>query len=101
MKKVGIIYSPGFGAEWSSWGDPLSALDQELAAAIQAEKPQEDLLRIAEKNWPGEYVGGLDQAKVQWVDEGVQFFIDEYDGNESVVLREDGELWIIAKEAVK
>lgn len=29
--KIGIIYSPGFGAGWSTWGCEAMALDQELA----------------------------------------------------------------------
>ncbi len=99
MKKIGIVYSPGFGAGWSSWGDDNSALDQEMARAIEAGEPLPEILRIANKNWPNQYTGGLENVRVQWVDEGTQFLIDEYDGSESVVLRDDGEIWRTAKES--
>ena len=97
MKKVGIIYSPGFGAGWSTWNEPSMALDQELAHLIYSGNVGEDgINRVAKQNWPRAYLGGLDNAVVQWVDEGTEFFIDEYDGAESIIFRDDEEVWIKA-----
>lgn len=95
-KKVGILYSPGYGAGWSTWGDPDMALDQELVQAIAAGKHKEDIHFIALKNWPNEYMGGLDDLQVEWVDEGTAFRIKEYDGYESIEYG-DNTQWLIAK----
>lgn len=91
--KVGIIWSPGFGAGWSTWGEPESAVDQQLAKAIDDELPMERIEEIAERNWPGQYQGGLADAQVVWVEYGQAFRIDEYDGNESLIIDND---WQVA-----
>jgi hypothetical protein len=98
-KKIGIIVSGGHGAGWSTWGDPRSSLDQELAKAIDSNASQDELSRIASKNWPKEYQGGLSDCTVEWVDEGVAFKITEYDGAEGIEFKCD-DIWLIAKEQV-
>lgn len=94
--KIGIVYSPGFGAGWSTWGDLESALDQELAHAIHNNESIDVIEQIANKNWPDQYTGGLSDCIVEWVEEGTQFVIDEYDGNESIVIN-SGDYWVVAK----
>lgn len=93
---IGIIYSPGYGAGWSTWGKAEMALDQELANAISNDEPYSKCVEIAIKNWPGEYYGGLEDCQVEWVEEGTQFIIEEYDGNESIQFNYDN-YWQIAK----
>jgi hypothetical protein len=88
-QKIGIIYSPGYGAGWSTWGDSRSALDQELALAINSGKSFPVLCEIAERNWPDQYTGGLHDAKVLWVTDGTAFRVEEYDGWEGVTLVDD------------
>lgn len=95
-EKVGIVYSPGYGAGWSTWGVPEMALDQELAHAIQDGLPFEELEAIAERNWPDEYFGGLRGTRVRWVDPGTLFKIEEYDGNESITFCEEN-CWMVAR----
>lgn len=92
--KIGIIYSPGFGAGWSTWGCEAMALDQELAHAIE-EGNKEKIAEIAENNWPEEYKGGLHDCVVEWVEKGTAFTINEYDGSESLELAER-KSWSIA-----
>lgn len=93
-EKVGIIYSPGFGAGWSTWGCEKMALDQELAHAIE-EGDVAKSWSIAESNWPDECKLGLSDCKVLWVKKGTLFSITEYDGNESIEFAYDKE-WQIA-----
>ncbi len=93
--KVGIIWSPGFGAGWSTWGCPEMALDQELAIVIDSGAPYAEILKVAEKNWPDQYMGGLDDCQVEWVDKGTAFSIDEYDGSESIEFA-DRKSWSVA-----
>ena len=92
--KIGIIYSSGFGAGWSTWGDSEQALDQELAHAIE-NLPCEEWVKVAEKNWPDAYKGGLDDCQVEWVEKGTAFSIEEYDGSESIEFA-DRKGWSIA-----
>ena len=82
--KVAVIVSPGFGAGWSTWGAAESCMDGELAKAILDGETASVVEGIAERNWPDAYQGGLHQAVVEWVDEGTQFEIREYDGHESL-----------------
>lgn len=82
--KIGILVSGGFGAGWSTWNEPECALDQELVQALENKLSEEEIMAIAEKNWPKSYKGGLMNCEVIWVDKGTQYRITEYDGNESI-----------------
>jgi hypothetical protein len=95
-KTIGVIVSGGYGAGWSTWGCPEMALDQELAQAIHNELPYEEIEQIAKRNWPNEYMGGLHQCHVEWLDEGTLFRIEEYDGSESLHFP-DHYQWQVAK----
>lgn len=93
-EQIGIIYSPGYGAGWSTWGCEEMALDQELAKAISEGKSYNEIYAIAIKNWPNEYMGGLGDCVVEWVDKGTQFKIEEYDGSESITFNH-GDYWSV------
>lgn len=83
--KVAVIYSPGYGAGWYTWNTQLPEIlfDPDIVAAVLA-KDLQKATRIAEQKYPDIYTGGLDQAVVIWIAEGVPFRITEYDGSESV-----------------
>jgi hypothetical protein len=87
IDNIGIIYSPGYGAGWSTWGDAGQALDQELAIAIDNSEPYENVEAIAKRNWPNAYLGGLADCQVEWVEKGTQFIVEEYDGSESLTFQ--------------
>jgi hypothetical protein len=72
------------------------ALDQELADAIERKAPLTELTEIAERNWPGEYTGGLRDLTVKWVTPGTVFKVVEYDGYESLEFKNDGDIWMVA-----
>jgi len=99
-EQVAIIYSPGFGAGWSTWGCPEMALDQELAKAIETGGNHE-VYRVASENWPDGYKGGLLDCVVRWVDKGTLFEIREYDGSESLHILEEHNPYIAATPWVK
>ena len=82
--QVAVLVSKGYGAGWSTWGAPESCLDGEIAQAILDGRPDQEISEIAERNWPGQYQGGLGDCVVEWVAEGQPFEIDEYDGAESL-----------------
>ena len=93
--KVGVLISTGWGAGFLTWGAPLEAIfDPELIYLVETHK-HDDMLEYVQKTYPDAYTGGLDDLLVVWVDEGTEFFIDEYDGSESIVFKSSID-WITA-----
>ena len=99
--KVAIIYSPGFGAGWSTWNTEYSEYGQDLifdpglADLLINRKSQDQIEAYVALKWTGVYTGGLEQARVEWLAQGVEFKITEYDGSESLQFR-NSEEWITA-----
>jgi len=83
--KVAVLYSPGFGAGWVSWNTEHSeylAFDKDLVKAVI----DGDLSLAAElaESRCDIYTGGARDLKIEWLNPGDMFEIEEYDGNESV-----------------
>lgn len=95
VDKIGIIVSGGYGTGWSTWGEPELALDQKLANLIETE-PYEKWEQYCKETYPEEYLGGLEDCSVTWVEKGTRFRIEEYDGSESLIL-EHTQSWQIAE----
>lgn len=83
--KVAVLYSPSFGAGWSTWNEDMEGLvfDHIIVNAVLAGDKDAALAR-AREILPGGYFGGIDDLCVKWVSIGAQFEITEYDGAESV-----------------
>jgi len=90
---VAVIISRGFGAGWSTWNyeDDLNEamkFDSRLVDLIEngeSEKITEDFLQNL---WGVDYsicTLGSNGLDVVWLPFGTQFYIDEYDGAESIV----------------
>jgi len=93
--KVGVLVSPGFGAGFYTWGYPMEAIfDPTLIELVENQKIQE-AVDYCESKWPEEYSGGVQDLRVVWVPEGKEFIIEEYDGSESLMLKEEYN-WITA-----
>ena len=97
--QVAVLYSPGYGAGWSTWNIEYNykelIFDPGLVNLVSAGREQEEIVVYATLKWPGAYLGGLEGLDIRWVPVGAYFRINEEDGNERVVLR-DEEDWIIA-----
>lgn len=95
--KVAVLVSPGFGAGWSSWdhtyGDAL-IFDPMLAAYIDEGKMSEAKTYVTMR-FPEAYDGGVDDLVVHWVPVGTAFRIHEYDGSESIEIK-DKMNWVVA-----
>ena len=85
---VGVAYSPGYGAGFSTWNDvsPLNPFvivailfDRADAIADASDQEKADLLGD-----PEAYMGGAHSLRIEWVPLGTAFRVDEYDGYESV-----------------
>lgn len=85
--KVAVIVSPGYGAGWSTWSDKPEAavFAPDVAAWIEAGKKNsaQAIKKFTEKYG---YAGGLRDAEIRWVEVGDRFAIEEYDGNESLII---------------
>jgi len=91
--KVAILYSPGYGAGWSTWNDEYKdflLFDPDIVAAVENGDLQlaEDLAEKKGKQLygDGDYtcVLGARDLKIAWVEQGEAFEITEYDGYESL-----------------
>lgn len=88
--KVAVLVSPGFGAGWSTWngGDEGAIFNRRLALAVLGESGESKDV-AAREEFPDFYHGGVEDLVVEWVSEGEQFYIDEYDGSESLIYAGD------------
>ena len=97
---VAVLYSPGFGAGWSTWNDDeyreFLLHDEKLVEFVETNQ-QDKIEEYVKSVFPDKYVycGGADQLQVEWVSPGTQFRIDEYDGSESIDYN-DSHFWSVA-----
>lgn len=98
IKEVAVLVSPGFGAGWSTWNTQKEELlfDSIIVDFVNA-KPFNltAFEEYLEKEYPDEYWGGIDGLCAKWIPEGSEFIIHEYDGSESLQLKENFN-WITA-----
>jgi hypothetical protein len=120
-EKVAVLISGGYGAGWHSWNkkntDCLTnpqivelvlekeSLEDELKKLNWAVRDKSEVKKkltskikqieeLAETLYSKEfYSGGSAGLYIEWMEEGSQFKIEEYDGNESVLFRESND-WI-------
>ena len=94
--KVAVLYSPGFGAGWYTWNyeHPEILFDPAIVKLVEKEK-WDELATYVELKYPEIYKGGLMDLEVAWVPIGTEFKINEYDGAESVELKDEIG-WLIA-----
>lgn len=94
--KVAVLYSPGYGTGWSTWCVPVEGVfHPELVEAVERNATADLIKGIAQRLFGDNYYGGAGQLKIMWLPVGTQFEIDEYDGHENVLTKEDIH-WIVA-----
>ena len=100
--KVAVVVSPGFGAGWSTWAfrgeedyRDFMMFDSVLVTMVENGYPVETIEEYVTNNYPGTYCGAADDLTIQWLPVGTAFRIHEYDGSESVEIRDDIN-WTIA-----
>jgi hypothetical protein len=85
--RVAVLYSPGFGAGWSTWAydDQKEALcmDARIVGPFVA-GDKVGAVAAAVAMFPDFYTGGASGLSVMWIEKGKAFEVNEYDGNESV-----------------
>jgi hypothetical protein len=95
--KVAVLYSPGFGAGWSTWASEHAkdiTFDPVIVGYVENEKWPE-LETYVTMRYPELYTGGMHSLTIAWIKEGTLFRISEYDGSESIECKDDGS-WYVA-----
>ena len=113
--KVGVLFSPGYGAGFSTWGYPTEAIfDPTLIGLIEEKHNMEfvpnekggitqlkvwddpkykeltqKMIDYCESTWSDGYSGGVQDLRVAWISEGTKFQIVKDDGSESIEFLED------------
>jgi hypothetical protein len=85
--QVAVLYSPGFGAGWSTWNsDVAEALmfDADIVKEVLNRSDFELIEKICDIKYPDAYLGGAKDLTVCWVPRGSLVRVHEYDGSESV-----------------
>lgn len=102
--QVAVLYSPGFGAGWSTWADQDYRddltfdpwiVDVLLNTDYSRKEKLERITAHCAVKYPGQYLGGLADLQVEMVPQGTLFRITEYDGSESVEFKESAG-WLMA-----
>jgi hypothetical protein len=97
MKKVyegestKVLISPNFGAGWSTWNYDIPELlfDPEIVRMVEDGTSFETIEAYCNAKYPTGYFGGSDDLKVRLVKTGSDFIIHEYDGAESIQLKDE------------
>lgn len=94
--KIAVLYSPGYGAGWSTWQHDndranFVLFDRRLVEAKENgcdAKYVQTLLNDIFGNDIYISIRGWDNVKIKWLLIGTQFRIEEHDGAESIMLLE-------------
>jgi hypothetical protein len=95
--KVAVVYSPGFGAGWSTWahsGEGKNLLFDPMIVNCVENGDKAKLATYMAMRYPDVYTGGMEDLRIEWLPEGTLFRIHEYDGSESIEVKEEMD-WVM------
>lgn len=91
-----ILISAGFGAGWSTWNSEYKEFllfDEGLIKLAKEKASEEQVKEYLKENGINAYTGGWDGIYVCCLDDDEQFIVEEYDGSESIRVKES-EDWL-------
>ena len=100
---VAVLYSPGFGAGWSTWQheDELKefvTFDRRLVEAAERGASHDEVEVMLEELFFGSdlYIStsGWSDIEVAWLPVGTRFEITEYDGSEGIRVFDESEYFV-------
>ena len=93
---VAVLYSPDYGSGWYTWNQdyPEILFDPAIVKLVEENKWDELKTYITLK-YPKLYTGGIVDLQVALIPEGAMFRVNEYDGAESIELKDDAD-WFTA-----
>jgi len=83
---VKVLYSPGYGAGFLTWGAPVEAIFDPKLIQLVEDNNLSEAVSYVEKTYTDTYTGDVEDLSVALIPEGSKFVIDEYDGYESITL---------------
>ena len=94
---VAVLYSPHYGAGWYSWHGIEELLYDPKLVDMVLDKASATTIELYCEEVYGKdyYYGGAEDLKVMWVSVGTPFRIHEYDGAETIEIRDEIN-WIVA-----
>jgi hypothetical protein len=101
--KVAVLYSPGFGAGWFTWNSTIvdnaerMIFDPIIVQILEtnSDNAYQQIIEYVGEEYPDAYDGGVEDLTIAWIPVGTKFYIDEYDGSESIKTVDDT-LWMTA-----
>jgi hypothetical protein len=95
--KVAVLYSPEFGAGWSTWNSlyPEMIFDPVIVQMVEDNTSYETIILYCEQEYPEGYFGGASDLQIAWININREFVIVDNDGAESFIFK-DAEEWIKA-----
>jgi hypothetical protein len=95
---VAVLYSPGFGAGWSTWSTndkDFLLFDEGLVRLAETSATMDVAEAYLKENGIDDYMGGWRDIKIAWLPVGCLFHVVEYDGSEAIEERNKLE-WSVA-----
>ena len=103
---VAVLYSPDFGAGWSTWNNGRDWNGQDLGGVLLYAPAivkmvlagiEGSVIQAYCEKFYGDvgYFGGANGLTVEWMAVGTEFTVDEYDGSESIKYKETS-FWYVA-----
>lgn len=96
--KVAVLYHPTHGAGWYTWHGILELVyDPVVVAMVETGQDPSKIYAYCNKQHTDtyHYFGGADGLSIEWLPEGTEFRIEEYDGAETIRLKQDYN-WLMA-----
>jgi hypothetical protein len=93
--KVAVLVSNDWGSGFHTYGAPLEAIFNPQLVELIENKNYNEAMEFIEKTYPNVYAYDITGLCVEWVEEGREFYITEYDGLESIVFKDEVK-WITA-----
>ena len=104
--KVAVLISTDYGAGWSTWADDdeklLLLFDPAIVEILLEHEGDDDKEEMKTKieniftlKSYKSYTGGVRDLEIVWVPRGTAFQVRQYDGSESIILKENDD-WIVA-----
>ena len=87
--KVAILYSPGYGAGWSTWNDDIAeelVFDKDLILAFENGGPDEVEKIAIEKYGDLEHYFSCGKLRIEWIPKGISFYLAGSRGREDRIL---------------
>jgi hypothetical protein len=77
------------------WGDRGRLTELQFQDNPKYSELTQKMIDYVESTYEGVFSGGVEDLKVEWIPEGSEFIIEEYDGSESLRLK-DSTNWLKA-----